>query len=54
MVGVVDDPPKSVVVKTPADESVTFAPLKLEVTSEKVTALSDDPEIVASVPEKFP
>ena len=55
VVGVVDEPPKSVVVNAPVDVfKVTPAPLKLEVVSEYAIVLSDEPEIVASVPEKFP
>ena len=53
-VAVVDEPPKSVVVNAPAEVNVTLAPLKLEVTSENVIALSEEPWIVNKVPEKFP
>ena len=51
MVADVDEPPKSVVAKTPADERVTLAVVKFEPTSENVIALSDDPTSVARVPE---
>ena len=55
VVGVVDAPPKSVVVNAPVDVfKVTLAVVKFEPTSENVIALSDEPEIVATVPEKFP
>ena len=33
---------------------MTLAVVRLDPTSEKVIALSDDPAIVATVPEKFP
>ena len=47
-------PPKSVVLKTPPDDKVTFAVAKLFPTSENVTALSDVATTVANVPEKSP
>ena len=55
VVGVVDAPPKSDVVNAPVDVfKATPAPLKLEVVSENAIVLSDEPAIVATVPEKFP
>ena len=55
VVGVVDAPPKSVVVNAPVDVfKVTLAVVKLEPTSENVIALSDEPAMVATVPEKLP
>ena len=58
VVGVVDVPPKSLVVITPVDEfKVQFAcpeAVNTDVVSEKVIALSDDPAIVVTVPLKFP
>ena len=47
-------PPKSVVAKTPAEERVTLAVARLDPTSEKVIALSEEPASVAIVPEKLP
>ena len=54
VVGVIELPPKSDVVNAPAVDKLTPAPLYTEVVSENVTALSDEPAIVASVPEKLP
>jgi len=54
VVGLVDEPPKSVVAKTPAEDKVTLAPDKLDPTSLNVTALSEEAERVAIVPEKLP
>ena len=54
VVGVVLLPPKSVVDKTPAEERVTLAVARLDPTSEKVIALSEEPASVANVPEKLP
>ena len=55
VVGVVDAPPKSVVVITPVEEfKVQFAVVNTEVVSLNVIALSEEPAIVATVPEKFP
>ena len=47
-------PPKSVVLKTPPDDKVTFAVAKLLPTSENVTALSDVATTVANVPDVSP
>ena len=48
------EPPKSVVLKTPAEDKVTLAVVKLDPTSLNVTALSEVAATVASVPEKSP
>ena len=53
MVGVVDDPPKSVVDITPALESVQLAVVNTDVVSENVTALSEEPASENTVPEKY-
>jgi len=54
VVALVELPPKSVVLKTPAEDKVTLAVAKLLPTSLNVTALSEVAATVASVPEKFP
>ena len=55
VVATVELPPKTEVVNAPVELfSVTPAPASTEVVSENAIVLSDEPAIVATVPEKSP